>query len=141
MNSIRATTVNFFKSRFSDTNAVRLEKELHEKYKNEDDYIANFYEYFQEIQKCTFQQALQILKNGEYNENSQVFKQLENQKQQSLDKEVEVMPVLESEMPCKNSACKSKNTYTIISQTRSGDEGSTLFVMCRVCKSRYKVNN
>ena len=44
----------------------------------------------------------------------------------------------ESEFPCKKQKCRSKNTYSIQSQTRGGDEGMTTFVICKDCGSRYR---
>jgi len=43
-----------------------------------------------------------------------------------------------SELPCKNKNCKSDRTYYYQRQTRSADEGSTNYVVCSKCGSRYR---
>ncbi len=42
-------------------------------------------------------------------------------------------------LPCPK--CKSMQTLTVEKQTRSADEGSTLFNSCTKCGTRWKVNN
>jgi DNA-directed RNA polymerase subunit M/transcription elongation factor TFIIS len=49
--------------------------------------------------------------------------------------------VEEGEFPCRNPKCKSKRCYWYQLQTRSGDEGMTIFVTCIKCKTRYKKND
>lgn len=46
--------------------------------------------------------------------------------------------IQESEFPCKKPKCRSRNTYSIQSQTRGGDEGMTTFVICKDCGYRYR---
>jgi len=47
--------------------------------------------------------------------------------------------VEEGEFPCRNPRCKSKRCYWYPLQTRSQDEGYTIFVTCIKCKTRYKM--
>jgi len=39
---------------------------------------------------------------------------------------------------CRNKSCRSMLTKHNLRQTRSGDEGMTAFVICTVCKTRFK---
>lgn len=39
---------------------------------------------------------------------------------------------------CRNKLCGSMECYYYLSQTRSGDEGMTAFVVCSKCNTRYK---
>jgi hypothetical protein len=41
--------------------------------------------------------------------------------------------------PCRNRQCRSARTLVTQLQTRSGDEGMTVFVTCIDCKRRYKL--
>lgn len=43
-----------------------------------------------------------------------------------------------SEFPCRNPRCKSKETYYYQAQTRSADEPATCYVVCVKCAGRYK---
>lgn len=43
--------------------------------------------------------------------------------------------------PCNNPVCLSKNTISRSEQTRSGDEGATIFVTCLDCGRTRKINN
>ena len=49
--------------------------------------------------------------------------------------------VEEGEFPCINPKCKSMRCYWYQLQTRSGDEGMTVFITCIKCKTRYKRND
>lgn len=46
----------------------------------------------------------------------------------------------DSPFPCRNKNCKSEKTYFYTLQTRSIDESESIYVICRHCKKRYKMN-
>lgn len=46
--------------------------------------------------------------------------------------------LIESDYPCR--ACKSKKTYCYEIQTRSADEGATLFLACTECNTQTRLS-
>ena len=70
---------------------------------------------------------------------SETFIVFKNKKTYAISQQLLDETKLEKcEFPCRNKKCKSDKCYFYTEQTRSADEGSTVFIICIKCNSRYK---
>ena len=58
---------------------------------------------------------------------------------ENVSKVDKLQPTSNSVLKCKNKTCRSINLTWEQKQTRSADEGMSIFVMCTVCKTRWKL--
>jgi len=67
--------------------------------------------------------------------NSSFFKEnMKNKKKKEQESKIEIV---DGEFQCKNKKCKSKKCMFFQAQTRSLDEGFTVYIVCTICQSRY----
>jgi len=124
-----------------DSFVKRLEEAVFEDTKNEEEWVYKdiLYEKIGQIKENP-EKADQIINDGDYTWGSCIFEPYRNDEEFNLEELVNGIKVEKGEFKCRNKKCRSNGCYFFTSQTRSGDEGATVYVICTKCNTRYKFN-
>ena len=130
--------LNAIKIVCSNTEAIYLENIIHEQSDNQEEYyliiqeMINIYRSNKDIEYIVelLQSKKYLFRTDEYQNYSKKLEEIDN----FLMKPFEVD---EGVLTCNK--CNSNKTFSYTKQTRSGDESTTVFVICSECNAKWKI--
>ena len=90
-----------------------------------------------DIDKLPLKEVLNNIKTCKYNWDNQYFDDIKSNIKEQDNFIVCPFEVDEGVLEC--TKCGSKKTFSYSKQTRSGDESTTVFATCVMCKSSWKI--
>lgn len=87
-----------------------------------------------------FNDIVKDVKDGIHTWDSCIFDSYKRDEEFNFEEMLEGIKVEKGEFKCRNKKCGNEKCYFFTSQTRSRDEGATVYVVCTECHSRYKFN-
>ena len=114
--------------------------------KNIDKYIENMsyddknmimYSILLDIEKSSLKEVLHNIKTHKYNWDNTHFNEIKCKIKEQDNFIVCPFEVDEGVLECNK--CGSRKTFSYSKQTRSGDESTTVFATCVICKSSWKI--
>ena len=83
---------------------------------------------------------LKDIKNDILDWNSTPYKKLREKREEENKQVVQGIKTEKSDYKCKNKDCGSRESIQTMSQTRSGDEGFTVFITCLKCGRKGRID-
>ena len=84
-------------------------------------------------------QILEDIRKNNTGFDSSCFSKIKNDSEIDAKIITEGMKIKKGDIPCKNSKCKSTETYYYSQQTRSADEASSIYLICVSCGSKSRI--